>query len=122
MIDNLSDGTYRFLGEDVSKYSERKRSMIRKKNIGFVFQSAESGYLSSIDAEIGQNVAAGKRIGQVDLLDKLKLSAGIDQYYIAKVAAGTKGSFSLEGTSYPVAVQKISFPPIAPRRIQWPIK
>jgi putative ABC transport system ATP-binding protein len=39
MIDNLSDGTYRFLGEDVSKYSERKRSMIRKKNIGFVFQN-----------------------------------------------------------------------------------
>jgi putative ABC transport system ATP-binding protein len=39
LIDNLSDGSYRFLGEDVSKYSERKRSIIRKKNIGFVFQS-----------------------------------------------------------------------------------
>jgi putative ABC transport system ATP-binding protein len=39
LIDDLSDGTYRFLGEDVSKYSERKRSMIRKKSIGFVFQS-----------------------------------------------------------------------------------
>ena len=39
LIDNLSDGTYRFLGEDVSQYSERKRSVIRKKNIGFVFQS-----------------------------------------------------------------------------------
>jgi putative ABC transport system ATP-binding protein len=39
LIDNLSDGIYRFLGEDVSQYSERKRSVIRKKNIGFVFQS-----------------------------------------------------------------------------------
>lgn len=39
LIDDLSDGTYRFLGEDVSQYSERKRSAIRKKNIGFVFQS-----------------------------------------------------------------------------------
>ena len=39
LIDNLSDGTYRFLGEDVSQYSERKRAVIRKKNIGFVFQS-----------------------------------------------------------------------------------
>ena len=39
LIDNLSDGTFRFLGEDVSQYSERKRSVIRKKNIGFVFQS-----------------------------------------------------------------------------------
>jgi HlyD family secretion protein len=66
-----------------------------------------SGYLSSIEAEVGQNITAGKRIGQIDLLDKLKLSAGIDQYYIAKVAVGTKGTFSLEGASYLVAVQKI---------------
>jgi putative ABC transport system ATP-binding protein len=39
LIDDLSDGRYCFLGEDVSKYSERKRAAIRKKNIGFVFQS-----------------------------------------------------------------------------------
>lgn len=39
LIDDVSDGTYRFLGEDVSRYSERKRSVIRKRNIGFVFQS-----------------------------------------------------------------------------------
>jgi HlyD family secretion protein len=40
-------------------------------------------------------------------LDKLKLRAGIDQYYIAKVQVGTKGKFSLEGTSYSVEVLKI---------------
>lgn len=39
LIDDLSDGNYRFLGEDVSKYPERKRSVIRKNSIGFVFQS-----------------------------------------------------------------------------------
>jgi putative ABC transport system ATP-binding protein len=39
LIDDLSDGNYLFMGEDVSRYSERKRSAIRKKNIGFVFQS-----------------------------------------------------------------------------------
>jgi putative ABC transport system ATP-binding protein len=39
LIDDLSDGTYQFMGEDVSKYSERKRAVVRKRNIGFVFQS-----------------------------------------------------------------------------------
>lgn len=39
LIDDLSDGKYLFLGEDVSKYSERRRAVMRKKNIGFVFQS-----------------------------------------------------------------------------------
>lgn len=39
LIDDLTEGSYRFMGEEVSNYSERKRSVIRKKNIGFVFQS-----------------------------------------------------------------------------------
>jgi putative ABC transport system ATP-binding protein len=39
LIDDLSDGTYQFMGEDVSRYSERKRAVVRKRNIGFVFQS-----------------------------------------------------------------------------------
>jgi len=39
LIDSPTDGRYRFLGEDVSGYAERKRAKIRKANIGFVFQS-----------------------------------------------------------------------------------
>jgi putative ABC transport system ATP-binding protein len=39
MLDNPSGGQYFFLGEEVSRYTERQRAKIRKKNIGFVFQS-----------------------------------------------------------------------------------
>ena len=39
LIDSLNEGSYRFLGEDVSRYSERRRASLRKRNIGFVFQS-----------------------------------------------------------------------------------
>ena len=39
LIDSPTGGRYRFLGEDVSAYSERKRATIRKAHIGFVFQS-----------------------------------------------------------------------------------
>jgi putative ABC transport system ATP-binding protein len=39
LLDNPSDGSYRLLGEEVSRYPERKRSELRKHNIGFVFQS-----------------------------------------------------------------------------------
>ncbi len=39
MIDTISSGEYYFLGEEVSKYNERKRANLRKNNIGFVFQS-----------------------------------------------------------------------------------
>jgi putative ABC transport system ATP-binding protein len=39
LLDNPSEGEYYFLGTEVSKYSERQRAMMRKENIGFVFQS-----------------------------------------------------------------------------------
>jgi putative ABC transport system ATP-binding protein len=39
MIDSPTDGVYRFLGEDVSRYPEARRAKIRKAHIGFVFQS-----------------------------------------------------------------------------------
>jgi putative ABC transport system ATP-binding protein len=39
LIDSPSGGKYRFLGEEVASYPERKRALIRKANIGFVFQS-----------------------------------------------------------------------------------
>ena len=39
LLDNPSDGEYFFMNEEVAKYSEKKRAHLRKKNIGFVFQS-----------------------------------------------------------------------------------
>ncbi|MDX1285723.1 MAG: ABC transporter ATP-binding protein [Draconibacterium sp.] len=39
LLDNPSDGEYFFDGEEVGKLKERNRTMLRKGNIGFVFQS-----------------------------------------------------------------------------------
>ncbi len=39
MLDNPTSGSYWFLGEDVAGYRESKLSNIRKRNIGFIFQS-----------------------------------------------------------------------------------
>ena len=39
LLDTPTDGTYMLDGKDVSKFSERERTNIRKGTIGFVFQS-----------------------------------------------------------------------------------
>ena len=39
LLDNPSEGEFYFYDEEVSKYSERQRAELRKRNIGFVFQS-----------------------------------------------------------------------------------
>ncbi len=39
LLDNPTEGDYYFLGQEVSKHSERQRASLRKNNIGFVFQN-----------------------------------------------------------------------------------
>ena len=39
LLDDLDDGSYLFNNIEVAKFNERKRSDLRKHNIGFVFQS-----------------------------------------------------------------------------------
>jgi len=39
MLDNPTGGEYYFMGEEVSKYSEKRRTNLRKGKVGFVFQS-----------------------------------------------------------------------------------
>lgn len=39
MLDNASSGEYHFLGDEIAQASEKQLANIRKKNIGFIFQS-----------------------------------------------------------------------------------
>ena len=39
MLDTPNSGSYNFLGEDVANRSERELAIVRKQNIGFIFQS-----------------------------------------------------------------------------------
>jgi len=39
MLDNPSEGQYLFMDEDISGYSESQLAVIRKQNIGFIFQN-----------------------------------------------------------------------------------
>jgi putative ABC transport system ATP-binding protein len=39
LLDNFDSGEYHFIDHEVSKYKERQMAQLRKKNIGFIFQS-----------------------------------------------------------------------------------
>ncbi len=80
--------------------------------LGRIVESLEvrapiSGFLSSFDAEIGENITRGQRIGQIDKLDELKVRVDVDQYYISRIEIGTQGKFELGDVAYEVAVEKI---------------
>ncbi len=39
LLDSPTEGEYYFLGQEISKYSEKQRADLRRRNIGFVFQN-----------------------------------------------------------------------------------
>jgi len=77
LLDNPSDGDYFFFDENVAKYSESQRSVIRKKNIGFIFQSFnlidELNVAENIElALLYHNMPAAQRKKRVDdVMDRM---------------------------------------------------
>ena len=66
-----------------------------------------SGKLSTINAQIGQNINRGQSIGQIDVPGTFKVRARIDQFYLNRVQVGTPGHVNLDGKNWAVKVQKI---------------
>jgi len=80
LIDSPSGGSYRFLGEDVSRYPESRRARIRKKNIGFIFQSFnlidELTVYENVELPLVYGgTAAGDRKGKVEeVLERMDIA------------------------------------------------
>ncbi|MGD9158234.1 MAG: efflux RND transporter periplasmic adaptor subunit [Desulfobacteraceae bacterium] len=66
-----------------------------------------SGKLSGFDAEVGQSIIPGGRIGQIDIPDQFKLQADIDEFYINRVDIGQSVTYQHNGKTYPADVKKI---------------
>ena len=86
LLDNPTAGEYQLLGEEVSACSERQRSALRKRNIGFVFQSFnlidELTVFDNVELPlVYQRVAANRRRRRVeDLLEQLGLGPRSGHY------------------------------------------
>ena len=84
-------------------------------NLAFLRRSLENltvrapidGQLSGLRAEIGQTIAQGIRIAQIDVLDAYKVRARIGEHYVARVGEGLSGTFSFAGGDHQLTVAKV---------------
>ena len=70
-------------------------------------RSPIQGTLSGLRAEIGQTIAQGARIAQIDVLDAFKVRARIPEHYVTRVSAGLHGTFTHGGREHTIEVFKI---------------
>jgi ABC-type lipoprotein export system ATPase subunit len=90
-LDTATSGTYRLGGEDVSGYSDKQRSYIRCRKIGFVFQSfnllARTTAVENVELPalyIGARVDRGKALA---ILERVGL-ADRAQHFVTELSGG----------------------------------
>lgn len=66
-----------------------------------------SGKLSGLSVQLGQSLARGERIGQIDSPGENKLMAGVDEFYLNRVRVGQAAMIETGGRSYSLRVSKI---------------
>ncbi|HEY6621082.1 MAG TPA: efflux RND transporter periplasmic adaptor subunit [Steroidobacteraceae bacterium] len=70
------------------------------------------GQLTALNAEVGQSKAPGTVLGQVDSLERFKLTAQVDEFYLGRIVLGQVAPFTSEGRDYKANVAKI-YPQVA---------
>ena len=86
-----------------------------KKTLGMVYQRLDhlnvrapaDGQLGFLDAEIGQNITQGQRIGQVNVLTDFKIEADIDEHYIDRVKRDLSATFERNDKEYELRLRKV---------------
>lgn len=82
-------------------------SLVRQRADNLNVRASHSGQLGNLTAELGQNIAAGQQIGQINILDDYKIAVKIDEHYIDRVEPGLKGRIERNGAKYDVVVSKL---------------
>ncbi|WP_158089061.1 efflux RND transporter periplasmic adaptor subunit [Cognaticolwellia mytili] len=75
------------------------RQNLEKLNV----QAPVAGKLSGFNVEVGQSIARGERLGQIDTPDDFKLTAFIDEFYLGRVDIGQRASYN----DYQLRIAKI---------------
>lgn len=81
--------------------------LVRDRKNKLEVRSAIDGELGLLDVELGQNIAAGQNIGQINDLSDFKVQAQIDEHYIDRVRPSLSASFSRDGKTYLLRVRKV---------------
>jgi HlyD family secretion protein len=81
--------------------------MIRKRKDNLTIKAPIDGELGLLDVVLGQSVAAGSKIGQINNLDSYKIEALIDEHYIDRVTSGLTATFERQSERYEAQIRKV---------------
>ncbi len=81
--------------------------LVRQRLDNLNLKAPVDGQLGMLDAEIGQSIGQGQRIGQINVLTDYKIEALIDEHYIDRVRQGLLATFERQNSLFNLIVKKV---------------
>ncbi len=93
---------------DESLENMRQNLAMARRRLGNLNVKAPAdGQLGLLNAEIGESISRGQRLGMLHILTDFKINALIDEHYIDRVRRGLSSSFDRAGVEYNLTVKKV---------------
>lgn len=94
-LDKITKGTIKYNNKNISKYSDRKMTKFRKKNLGFIFQT----YNLLEHLNVYENVLVGSSLGKSKVdIDKIIETVGLKKHkkkYMHELSGGEQQRVSI---------------------------
>ncbi|RUT68634.1 HlyD family efflux transporter periplasmic adaptor subunit [Flavobacterium cupreum] len=102
----LRNTSFRSLDADLVRM-KKILTMVYQRLDHLNVKAIADGQLGLLNAEVGQNISPGDRIGQINVLTNYKIEATIDEHYIDRVKNDLAASLQRNNTEYPLRIQKV---------------
>ena len=86
---------------------ERNLAMIYQRQDNLNLRAPFDGQLGMLNAQLGESIGAGQRLGQVNVLTSYKIKAQIDEHYIDRIRQDLTASFDRQDTRYGLKLKKV---------------
>lgn len=93
--------------EDSAKMLQTNLQLARSNLDNLLVRAPVSGYLSELNAEVGESKERGARLGQIDLPDEFKLVIQLDEFYLNQVSRDMPVRIRLEQQAIEARISKI---------------
>ena len=105
--DSLYRGTQIDRMEESLENMELNMQMIRKRKSNLIVKAPIDGELGLLDVVLGQSIASGTKIGQINSVGSYKVEAQIDEHYIDRVVEGLQATFERQGETFSTLIRKV---------------
>jgi HlyD family secretion protein len=85
-----------------------KNLAIARQNLdNLTIKAPIGGQLTAFEVHMGESKRPGERIGQIDQIDTYKVTALIDEHYLARAAVGQEASAEIDGQEHRLQLTKL---------------